>query len=170
MDIQINHKLDTWSEHHHKAWMDMLRIVLGICLIIKGYEFIVHTSYLLQILRIYFGIAGKGVAFLIAFSNLLTGFLLVIGLATRASCLLQIPILFGAVFFVNAKGGSTTAELIFSALILFLLCFFLVKGSGKFSVYYYALNSRGSRQTDESDEEYKPAPLDGPMDKDGNLL
>ena len=58
------------------------------------------------------------------------------GLFTRLAVLLQIPILIGAVFFVNAKQGvfAGASDLLFSVIILVMLCFFLVEGGGPFSL------------------------------------
>jgi hypothetical protein len=53
---------------------------------------------------------------------------------TRIAILFQIPILIGAVIFVNLPKGffAVNSELGFSVLVLFLLVFFLFYGSGPF--------------------------------------
>ena len=71
----------------------------------------------------------------VALVHLMGGFLIAIGLITRVSVLFQIPILVGAIVFVNAQKGffSMHSELPLSILVLCLLILFLIVGSGKYS-------------------------------------
>ena len=50
-------------------------------------------------------------------------------------CLLQIPIIIGAIFFVNSKTGMSfsNTELILSVIVFVLLIVFAIKGSGTLS-------------------------------------
>jgi putative oxidoreductase len=74
----------------------------------------------------------------VAFSHLVGGILIAMGLLTRIAILFQIPILLGAVFLVNIQNGliavSNNLEFEFSVIVLILLIVFLIFGSGKFSV------------------------------------
>ncbi len=164
-------RLERWSEKHHAPWMDVLRILLGLILTVKGFMFIADTSSLVRILA-NFGVEdGVFIAHVIAVLHLFTGFLISIGLATRLCCLIEIPVLLGAIFFVNLNTKSEGAlELIFSIIVLFLLAFFFLAGSGRFSAYYYLINSKRSRLTDESRKDYKGGSPVAPMDKDANIL
>jgi putative oxidoreductase len=67
------------------------------------------------------------------------GFMMAIGLWTRTAILANIPVLFGAVFFVYIEQGLFTQNqgLEFTALILFLLCMLLIRGPGRWSVDAY---------------------------------
>jgi putative oxidoreductase len=70
--------------------------------------------------------------------GLLCGFFLTVGLFTRAAAIIQIPVLFVAVFFVNlpqVAGGAF--ELILSIVMLLLLFLFAIKGSGPCSADEY---------------------------------
>jgi uncharacterized membrane protein YphA (DoxX/SURF4 family) len=80
---------------------------------------------------------------LIPWIHLLGGSLIIAGLFTRAAALIQIPILLGAVFFVNAKKGVFAGEsdLLFSIIILVLLFFFLLEGGGRLSLDNYFAKS-----------------------------
>ena len=75
-------------------------------------------------------------AYFIPWAHLFGGFLIVIGLFTRIAVILQIPILIGAIIFVNTKSGvySGESDLLFSVIVLVLLLFFLVEGGGPYSV------------------------------------
>jgi uncharacterized membrane protein YphA (DoxX/SURF4 family) len=63
----------------------------------------------------------------------------VLGLLTRVAILFQIPIVLGAIIFVNLPKGilSFNSEMELSILVLFLLVFFLIEGSGPLSVDEY---------------------------------
>jgi uncharacterized membrane protein YphA (DoxX/SURF4 family) len=59
-----------------------------------------------------------------------------LGLITRFACAIQIPVLIGAVFFVNPAQGSQTStfEIVLAIVVLILLVYFLIKGPGKVSM------------------------------------
>lgn len=71
----------------------------------------------------------------IAIVHLAGGALLVVGLFTRLAALIQIPILFGAVFFVHLKQGllESGQSLELSVMVLFVLIIFFLFGSGELS-------------------------------------
>jgi len=71
--------------------------------------------------------------------NILAGFLIVIGVFTRLACLVQIPIIVGAIIFVHAPDGifAFQSGLLFSLIILLLLVVFLIEGDGKVSFMNY---------------------------------
>ena len=73
---------------------------------------------------------------LVASAHLVGGILIAMGLITRIAVLFQIPILMGAIIFVNSSKGfySMGSELSLSILVLALLLFFLVFGSGSYSI------------------------------------
>jgi uncharacterized membrane protein YphA (DoxX/SURF4 family) len=77
-----------------------------------------------------------GIAHYVAFAHLVGGLFIAMGLVTRVAILFQLPILIGAVFFINPQRGfySENAELWSSIIVLLLLIFFLIWGSGKLSV------------------------------------
>ena len=124
-------------------WLTIVRIALGLILFWKGISFIRESSDLqLMLQRMSIGVVDKNtqwIAFLIAYINLLGGLFIVAGLFTKSSCIIQIPILIGAVFFVNTRNGlnQSPSELILSAIVLILLILFSVKGSGVISADEY---------------------------------
>ena len=128
--------IQQWSLTHHPRWLVVLRVVLGICLILKGIFFLVNTSTLEELVK------GSLVAnrtdwlvIFITWSHLLGGFLIIIGLLTRWAVLLNIPILMGAVIFINTQRDYFGAfEMPFALLVLVLLIFFLVEGGGPISL------------------------------------
>ena len=135
-------------------WLTLVRIVLGFILFWKGISFIRDSSDLQLILqRMSIGAIHENsewIAFLITYINLLGGLFILVGLFTKTSCIVQIPILIGAVFFVNTKDGlnQSTSELVLSAVVLVLLILFAIKGSGVLSAdeYFRSYYKAGSEE------------------------
>ena len=130
-------KTTTLTQHQNKTislkWLTILRVFLGLSLLIKGIRFIQNKSEIAQvfheslILQKYYGLQT-----IIPWLNLLCGVFIIIGLYTRVAVIIQIPILIGAIVFVNTKKGmfAGESELAFSILILVLLVVFLFFGGG----------------------------------------
>jgi putative oxidoreductase len=135
-------------------WLTLVRIVLGFILFWKGISFIRDSSDLqLMLQRMSIGAIHENsewIAFLITYINLLGGLFILVGLFTKTSCIVQIPILIGAVFFVNTKDGlnQSTSELVLSAVVLLLLILFAIKGSGVLSAdeYFRSYYKAGSEE------------------------
>ncbi|THU35891.1 DoxX family protein [Niastella caeni] len=129
-------QIHQWSLTHHPRWLVVLRVALGICLFFKGIFFLVNTATLEELVR------GSLVAnrtdwlvIFITWSHLLGGFLIIIGLFTRWAAMLNIPILMGAIIFINTQRDAFgDFELPFALIVLLLLIFFLVEGGGPISL------------------------------------
>ena len=133
--MAILHQLDKWSATHPRLLL-LLRAGLGIALTTKGISFMSDMMSLKALLaESSFNFLPDWIALIITWIHLLCGFLITIGLFTRLSALIQIPILIGAVI-INASIGffAPGSELIFSLLILILLIFFLFEGGGELSL------------------------------------
>jgi uncharacterized membrane protein YphA (DoxX/SURF4 family) len=70
------------------------------------------------------------------FAHLVGGLLLAMGFLTRFACIIQIPILLGAVFLFNTSDSYYTpfSEILLALLVLIGLIYFLVAGNGPWSV------------------------------------
>jgi putative oxidoreductase len=75
-------------------------------------------------------------ALLISCVHTLGGTFIILGLLTRISAWAQIPIILGAIFFINLNNSlsSTYQELLLSVLVLVLLIPFAFAGAGKISM------------------------------------
>ena len=132
------HQMNEWSNKHHPKWLVAIRVVLGLCLFIKGFGFIQNQAALRDLIMMTsLKDQANWLETIIPWIHLLGGSLIVVGLLTRLSVLVQIPILIGAVFLVNARLGATSSDLLFSIIILLLLIFFLVEGGGPISLDNY---------------------------------
>lgn len=137
------------------AWLTLLRVALGLILFWKGIVFIRDTE-LLKLLIENTGIGvfsqnSETLTFIVAYLTLLCGLFIACGLFTRTSCIVQIPILFVAIIFVNIKNiGGGGFELILSIITILLLFLFAFKGSGTlsadeyFRTYYKAGQEEGT--------------------------
>jgi len=138
------------------AWYVLLRILLGIILFWKGIVFIRDTEVLKLLIDRsgvgFFSQYDEAISFVVAYLSLLCGLFIACGLFTRTSCIIQIPILFIAVFFINTRRLENTFELVLSVITLLLLIFFAIKGSGTlsadefFRTYYKAGTEEGNTE------------------------
>ena len=147
MTTTLQH-IRSWSAAHHPRWLVILRIGLGLFLFAKGISFMRDTTMLSGLI---YGNASlhenetHWLPILITWANLLSGFMLVVGLWTRFVALLQLPILIGAIIFINVqKGGFAPESELGLAILAFLLSlFFLIEGSGPLSLDAYFKKNRG---------------------------
>lgn len=141
-----------WSAAHHPRWFIIIRLGLGLFLMAKGINFMRDSTLLESLI---YGNARAGIdtsdhwlPIIICWANLLGGFMILVGLWTRLMCLLQLPILAGAIVFINAqKGGFESENELGLAILALVLCiFFLIEGSGPLSLdgYFQRNRARGS--------------------------
>lgn len=133
-------KLEQWADTHHPKWIDIVRIFFGLFIFYKGISFIQNNDALMEMMQgsMFAAFAKLSVVHYIAFSHLVGGLLIAAGLITRVAVIFQLPILIGAVFFINfPQGFSGNAELELSIMTLLLLVVFLFYGSGKVSLDEY---------------------------------
>ena len=137
--MNLVQRIEKWGDAHHPKWIDFIRITLGLVLVMKGFQYINNMTELTNTIGKAAIINTFSVSFAshyVVFAHLIGGALIICGLLTRFACVIQIPILLGAIIFVNIAGGlfQAQSELWFSVLILILLVFFTVEGSGPISV------------------------------------
>ncbi|WP_462255354.1 DoxX family protein [Ferruginibacter sp.] len=139
--MNLLQKFEYWGDRHHPKWLDIIRIALGIFLLYKGIDFLRNTSDLVSLMSLRSPFGSFLIILLghyVTFAHILGGFFLTIGMFTRAACLIQIPILIGAIIFVNSSQDVLRpySELFLSILILLLLIYFLIVGNGPLSVKF----------------------------------
>ena len=135
--MNVIERIEHWGDAHHPRWLDLLRIVLGIVIFLKGVTFLADTESLRRLIeQTHIQIYTWGVVHYIAFSHLVGGILIAIGLITRVAIGFQLPVLIGAVFFINITRGLSflNSELWISLVVLVLLVVFFVIGSGPYSL------------------------------------
>jgi uncharacterized membrane protein YphA (DoxX/SURF4 family) len=130
-------RIEHWGDAHHPRYLDILRMALGVFLCFKGIEFARNSVILNEIMgqQVPFGslmllILGHYVIF----GHIMGGFMLAVGLLTRFAALIQIPILLGAIVFVNTDLTNHFSEILLSIVVLILLIYFAIIGSGPWSL------------------------------------
>lgn len=133
------HQIENWGNTHHPKMLDLIRIVLGVFLIMKGVEFMHNTPFLLDLLlqNQSISLSPLEIAIIlhyVTYVHMVGGILIFLGLFTRISSLLQLPIILGAVFYVNILRSFVNSELWLSIIVLALLLMFMIIGSGPLSL------------------------------------
>ena len=79
-------------------------------------------------------------ALFVCWVHILGGTFIILGLLTRIAVWAQIPIIVGAIFFINLNNGMPYSfpELLLSVFVLILLILFALAGGGKISMDQYA--------------------------------
>jgi len=131
--MNLVQRVEHWGDTHHPLWLDIVRILLGAFLCYKGVDFLMNMGTMLALInnRMSFGsFTEMLMGNYVSFAQILGGILLILGVLTRFACLLNIPVLLGAVFFVNTSLYRPFSESLVAVLVLLLLGLFLVVGNG----------------------------------------
>lgn len=127
-----------WMVENRHYFIEVLRILLGCLLFYKGYYFVENLPVIYEMIEESMGISPFIVAHYVVAAHLVGGLMLVFGILTRLAALAQIPVLLGAIFFVQGEGilfGPPT-ETEYALLVSILLVVFFFYGGGKWSVDY----------------------------------
>ncbi len=129
--------LNKWANSHTYLPVDLVRIVLGGFLFMKGVSFVTNVQYLHDLISPIdqFG-GGMFMLHYIAPAHMIGGIMIIFGLLTRWAVAAQLPILFGAVL-INFMGKMHSESLLLAVIVLLVCIFFLFYGSGKHSADYY---------------------------------
>ncbi|MBK7106017.1 MAG: DoxX family membrane protein [Ignavibacteriae bacterium] len=128
--------LKKWFEKNIDTAFSLIRIFVGFALFVRGIILFVEPS-------VFTKLTGSDQWYwwysYVIVIHIIGGVLLGIGLLTRLSALLQIPVLLGAILLFHLKEGLARVEqsLELSTLVLVLLVIFFLFGSGILSVDSY---------------------------------
>ena len=139
-------KVEDWADQHHPGWLDFLRILLGLFLIVKGVSLIDNSDLVVaSILNDKVQFLSFAAAEYSMMVLLVGGLLITFGLITRLVILFELPILIAEVLFVKLPVVFSVVnyKLSFSLIVLFLLIFFLFYGSGPFSADNWLSKTKG---------------------------
>lgn len=138
--MKVVSNIEHWADAHHPKWLDIIRILLGLVLIAKGISFVKNTD---QMIGMLYGSPDEfrliALIHYIIGVHIVVGLMITFGLLTRVAVLFQIPILIGAMIFMNVSKEffMFSSEFLFLVLVLSLLIFFFIYGSGPISVDNY---------------------------------
>ena len=139
--MKLFHDTITWLDKNNNIAYSLIRIFLGAALLVRGIVFVSNPNAIIELAgteKLYWWYSY------ITIAHLIGGVMLLIGIFTRLSALIQIPILFGAVFVIHLNDGllSNGQSLELSALVLLLLTVYFLFGSGTLSLDNYILNRK----------------------------
>lgn len=143
-------RIEHWGETHHPRWLDFVRIALGLFLVAKGVEFADNMNKLLNLMSgLPFGnFMMIMLAHYVLFAYILGGVLLASGLLTRFACIINLPVLITAIAMNVFQEFSDLGIAVF---ILALIVYFLVIGSGRWSLDWYVNKEYERRMHHERD-------------------
>jgi uncharacterized membrane protein YphA (DoxX/SURF4 family) len=137
--MELIAKIQRWGDRHHPKWLDYFRILLGVILMWKGIQFATNLEAFTALMKD--ASLGKAasislLAHVIIVLHILGGLMIAVGTQTRILCLLNLLILFGAVFFVNLREDIARpySEIWLSSFVLIGLLCFLIEGDGVISI------------------------------------
>lgn len=139
--MNILQRFEQWGDNHHPKWLDIIRILLGVFLFYKGIDFLQNLPSVKGELHNKTSFGEYTILLLghyVVFAHIIGGILLTIGLFTRFACLIQIPILLGAIIFINSGNSAIKpySELFLSIIVLLLLFYFLIVGNGPWALKF----------------------------------
>ncbi len=139
--MTILQRFEHWGDNHHPKWLDIIRILLGVFLFYKGIDFLQNLPSVKGELHNKTSFGEYTILLLghyVVFAHIIGGILLAIGLFTRFACLIQLPILLGAIIFINSGSSAVRpySELFLSIVVLLLLFYFLVIGNGPWAITF----------------------------------
>jgi uncharacterized membrane protein YphA (DoxX/SURF4 family) len=140
--MDLVHKIEIWGDTHHPKLLDVIRVALGVFLFLKGVAFMENTADLKNVIEAQDSIVFPASALMIlvyyvTFIHMVGGVMITFGLLTRVTCLMQIPIVIGAVIMNDVLISPINTQLWLSVITLVLLFVFMVLGSGPLSLDKY---------------------------------
>ncbi len=145
-------RFEHWGDTHHPKWVDIVRIVLGVFLCYKGIDFLRNMGVISDLLASHISFGSFTIIMLghyIVFAHILGGILLAMGVLTRFACIIQIPILLGALIMINWSQDMLRpySQLILTIVVLLLLIYFLIAGNGRWVVNFDEPEERKADKT-----------------------
>lgn len=143
-------RIEHWGETHHPRWLDFVRMALGLVLVVKGVEFANNMDKLTNLMSgLPFGnFMMVMLAHYVLAAYMLGGVLLATGLLTRFACIINLPVLVAA---IAMNVFQEFSELSVVVLILALIIYFMIIGSGRWSLDWYVNKEYERRMHHERD-------------------
>ncbi|MGZ4001031.1 MAG: DoxX family protein [Mucilaginibacter sp.] len=150
--MNLIHRIEKWGDSHHPKFLDVIRVFLGIFLFLKGLGFMENSAYLKSLIESQPDIAFSSgwlmaAVYYVTFVHFVGGILIMLGIMTRVSALVQLPVVFCALLFINYLQSPFNTDLISSVAAFVLLIVFTVIGSGKWSVESYLESANDQDQS-----------------------
>ena len=145
--------VEKWGNNNRDVSLLLLRIVLGTVLLVKGFRFLFHSDELTGVINSYHP-SSIAVLFtwIVIFADMLGGLFILIGLLTRVTCLVQIPILMGAMLISLETHLLNSSEWLLAFVSFFLIVYLYIYGSGKYGIGYLLLKQSADDEEEEENQ------------------
>lgn len=136
----------SWLVSNRHYAIEFLRIFLGGLLFIKGYFFIENINEIYGLIEENMEYSSFMLAHYVAIAHLVGGLMLIFGLYTRLASIVQLPVLIGAVFFIDTQNTmlATGSQFEYSLVVLVLLLVFMIYGGGKWSADHRIIRKKNN--------------------------
>jgi len=139
--MNIAYKIKKWDISHPFGFT-IIRVILGVLLLIRGICFLNNIQPLYALIKnssLNTLNIDEQLTMIITWIHILGGTLITLGLFTKIAVWAQIPIVLGAIIFINIRHTlyATPADLFLSIFILLLLTMFAFEGGGHASMDNY---------------------------------
>lgn len=144
--MKIVSSIDAWADAHHPKWIDIIRIFLGLLLVAKGVTFIMNNDLMIsKLLESTAMFPSMMLVHYIIGVQIAAGLMIAFGLLTRVAAFFEIPILVFGLFYADLSREFfvISSELPYLILVLILLMFYTIYGSGPLSVDHYLRKHSG---------------------------
>jgi len=144
--MNLINRIEHWGDAHHPAFLDIVRVALGLFIFLKGIVLTGNNTYL-ETLILNSNSVNISTPFLLmiiyyaTFAQMVGGVLIMIGRWTRRAAIILIPILCGAVIIIRAYHAPFDFELLYAFITLLLLIVFMIIGSGPLSLDRFMENT-----------------------------
>jgi len=138
-------KVQDWGDRHQFKWLAVFRITLGLVLVWKGVAFMLNLDVLADFLRetgltddIGTSVFLTLLTYAIIGIHIVGGVCITLGVRTRLYCLINLPVLLGAVFLIDFRDNifKPYSEYWLSILVLIgIICFF-IEGNGYWAIQH----------------------------------
>ena len=147
MNTEESGNQQPWLVSNRHYAIEFLRIFLGGLLFIKGYFFIENINEIYGLIEENMQYSSFIIAHYVAVAHLVGGLMLLFGLYTRLATLVQLPVLIGAVFFIDAQDTmlATGSQFEYSLVVLVLLLVFMIYGGGKWSADHKIIRRKAGK-------------------------
>lgn len=144
MEKSKSQQTKPWLVENRHYSIEFLRIFLGGLLFMKGYFFIENINEIYGLIEENMEYSSFVIAHYVAVAHLVGGLMMLFGLYTRLASIVQLPVLIGAVFFIETGDTmlATGSQFEYSLVVLILLLVFSVYGGGKWSVDHRILRKK----------------------------
>lgn len=142
--MNLAHTILKWEQSKHKLFVLFFRVLLGVIITFKGIIYLGNLTSpdsLVQHGALY-RFAESFWVYYAALASLICGILIITGFLTRVAVIMQIPVLIGAVLFINPGDHvfALNGKLAVSLAVLGMLTYFFLKGPGEMSMDNYLRN------------------------------